>query len=103
MQIVHNALSPFSGNPGTPAPWLARSGLNEGDLALAAIHRRSANRLVELLFSLQSLPARIRHGLKSLLRSPIDWEFERYLAGAADCVELERRMQEWERRPKSPF
>ena len=29
---------------------------------------------------------------------PIDWELESYLAGAADCADLEHRMQAWARR-----
>lgn len=103
MQAVHHVPPTFSTRPLAPRSWLAASGLNEGELALAGIHRRSAERLVEVLFSLQTLPARIRASVKSWLRNPIDREYERYLAGSADCFDLERRMQQWEHRPKSLF
>ncbi len=83
-----------------PGSWLAASGLNEGELALAGIHRRSAERIVEILFSLKGLPARFRDGVMSWLRQPMDWEYETYLAGSADCFDLERRMRAWDHRPK---
>ena len=103
MQAIHHVSPTFSTRFLAPGSWLDKSGLNEGELALASIHRRSAERLVELLFSLKTLPARFRDGVKSLLRNPMDREYEAYLAGSADCFDLERRMQEWERRPKSLF
>ncbi len=103
MQAIHHASPTFSTRLLVPGSWLAASGLNESDIALARIHRRSAERLVEVLFSLKTLPARIRDGVKSLLRNPVDREYEQYLAGSADCFDLERRMQQWERRPKSLF
>ena len=103
MQAVHHASPTFSTRLLAPGSWLAASGLNESELALARIHRRSAERLVEVLFSLKTLPARVRDSVNSLLRNPIDREYEQYLAGSADCFDLERRMQQWERRPKSMF
>lgn len=103
MQAIHHASPIISLRKLAPGSWLAASGLNEGELALAKIHRRSAERLVEVFFKLQTLPARIRAGVKSLLRSPINREYEQYLAGSADRFDLERRMQQWERRPKSLF
>ncbi len=103
MHAFHHASPALPASLLAPGSWLAASGLNEGELALANIHRRSAERLVEILFSLKSLPTRFRDGVKSLLRQPVDREYEAYLAGSTDCFDLERRMQEWERRPKSLF
>lgn len=40
---------------------------------------------------------RIKQWTKRLLR-PVDWQFERYMAGATDRADLEHRMQEWARR-----
>ena len=41
--------------------------------------------------------ASIKQWLQHFLH-PVDWELERYLAGAADCADLEHRMQDWARR-----
>ena len=103
MHAIHHTSPALPAGLIAPGSWLAASGLNEGDLALAGIHRRSAERLVDILFSLKSLLARFRDSVKSLLRQPMDREYEAYLAGSTDCFDLERRMQEWERRPKSLF
>lgn len=35
--------------------------------------------------------------------TPVDWELESYLAGAANCADLEHRMQEWSRRLRPRF
>lgn len=83
-----------------PGSWLADSGLNGAELALAGIHRRSAERIVEILFRLKGLPARFRDGVESLLNQPMDREYEMYLAGSTDCFDLERRMRAWDHRPK---
>ena len=79
MQAIHHASPTFSTRFLVPGSWLDKSGLNEGELALASIHRRSAERLVELLFSLKTLPARFRDGMKSLLRNPMDRELYKLL------------------------
>lgn len=103
MQAFHHASPALPAGLLAPGSWLAASGLNEGELALAGIHRRSAERIVEILFRLKSLPARFRDGVVWLLRQPMDREYETYLAGSADCFDLERRMQAWDRRPKSLY
>lgn len=39
----------------------------------------------------------IKHWAKRFFR-PVDWQFERYMAGATDRADLEYRMRAWARR-----
>ena len=48
------------------------------------------------------MTTRIKHWLHLFLH-PTDWELESYLAGAANCADLEHRMQEWSRRSRPRF
>ena len=87
------------------ADWLDQSGLSDIELALARVRRRSATRLIDVLFMAGAffraplILASLKKQATAWLR-PVDWEMERYLSGASDCIELEHRMREWERRQR---
>ena len=93
--------------------WLHQSGLNGLELALASVHQHTADRLIGALFSVigvvrsivdqsSRLFAMARRWVRQYAH-PVDWEFERYLAGATDRADLEHRMREWARRRRPIF
>ena len=102
MHVINAVLPRFSNPLPPPGGQQVATGLNEVEAALVAVHQRSAERLVALMFGLRALMASIAKGLwqriAQWLNPRIDWQYEHYLQGAANCAELEQRMRSWDRR-----
>ena len=102
MQTLNGVLPRFSTRLAPFGSRLAATGLNEVEQALAAVHQRSAERLVEIVFGLRALVGRATKRLwqhAALWLNPrLDWHYEQHLQGAVDCADLEERMRSWDRR-----
>lgn len=102
MQVLNEQLPRFSIRLVPFGGRLAATGLNEIEQALAAVHQRSAERLVEIVFALRAFvgraTARLWQRTALWLNPRIDWQYEQHLQGAVDCADLEERMRSWDRR-----